>query len=349
MDVNVYTVEAARPAALKSLHSTNPRKKQRHLALLVCFVLVCQIILSACDSTTATSTVAATATALPVEPTATVQAVATVTTAPPTATETAPASATSTVSPGLPAATIRGKFEANGKQLFISCVGAGSPTIILDAGNGDRGARLSSMANKLAAHYAACWYDRANMGESGPAPTPRTAQDMVDDLHALLASAKIQGPYLFIGQSEGSLFAELYAREFPDQVVGIVSMNPVTPAHPWLEEAAKIFTEEEIAGEHAFFSGDNDESINFISSTLQLEAAGPPPDLPFEMLISTSSCDLDPVCVKAFPLYEQIEREVAASWPRGKYSEVDTGYEIYITRPEEVQAAVERIIGSAKN
>lgn len=36
---------------------------------------------------------------------------------------------------------------------------------------------------------------------------PRTARDVVDDLHALLAAAGVPGPYILVGHSLGGLFA----------------------------------------------------------------------------------------------------------------------------------------------
>ncbi|MCA1679473.1 MAG: hypothetical protein LC777_11225 [Actinobacteria bacterium] len=39
-----------------------------------------------------------------------------------------------------------------------------------------------------------CSYDRANLGRSDRAPVPRTAQDAVDELRALLINAGIRGP-----------------------------------------------------------------------------------------------------------------------------------------------------------
>jgi pimeloyl-ACP methyl ester carboxylesterase len=48
-------------------------------------------------------------------------------------------------------------------------------------------------------------YDRAGLGQSDPAPTPRTVQAMVDDLHALLSAAAIAPPYLLVGHSMSGL------------------------------------------------------------------------------------------------------------------------------------------------
>jgi hypothetical protein len=37
-----------------------------------------------------------------------------------------------------------------------------------------------------------CSYDRANQGQSGSAPTPRTADDLIQDLHGLVAGGRVR-------------------------------------------------------------------------------------------------------------------------------------------------------------
>ena len=41
---------------------------------------------------------------------------------------------------------------------------------------------------------------------------PRTAGQVVDDLHALLTAAAVPGPYLLVAHSLGGLFARLYTQ-----------------------------------------------------------------------------------------------------------------------------------------
>ena len=80
-----------------------------------------------------------------------------------------------------------------------------------------------------------CAYDRpgtyASIGEddfvsrSDPIAQPRTAPEVVADLHALLQAAEIPGPYVLAAHSLGGLFARLYASTYPDEVVGLVLVD----------------------------------------------------------------------------------------------------------------------------
>ena len=80
-----------------------------------------------------------------------------------------------------------------------------------------------------------CTYDRpgtyASIGEddfpsrSDPIAQPRTAPEVVADLHALLQAAGVPGPYVLAAHSLGGLFARLYASTYPDEVVGLVLVD----------------------------------------------------------------------------------------------------------------------------
>ena len=54
---------------------------------------------------------------------------------------------------------------------------------------------------------------------------PRTAPEVVADLHALLQAAEVPGPYVLAAHSLGGLFARLYASTYPDEVVGLVLVD----------------------------------------------------------------------------------------------------------------------------
>ena len=84
----------------------------------------------------------------------------------------------------------------------------------------------------VAAFTRVCAYDRPgtildfdHRSRSDPAPMPRTAGDIVADLHALLTAAAVPGPYVLAGHSFGGLVARLYAATYPDEVVGLVLVD----------------------------------------------------------------------------------------------------------------------------
>jgi pimeloyl-ACP methyl ester carboxylesterase len=119
-----------------------------------------------------------------------------------------------------------GRFSIGARKLFLRCTGSGSPTVVFQGGLTTDWVGVQA---EVARTTRACSYDPANgpWGRSDPAPTPRTGRDVVADLHALLAAAKVPGPYVLVGHSDGGLFAQLYASKHPDQVRGLVLIDAV--------------------------------------------------------------------------------------------------------------------------
>ena len=64
-------------------------------------------------------------------------------------------------------------------------------------------------------------YDREGNGRSDPpSARRRTIDDLVSDLHGLLATAHVPAPYVLVGSSGGGLVDVQYAKVHPDQVAG---------------------------------------------------------------------------------------------------------------------------------
>jgi pimeloyl-ACP methyl ester carboxylesterase len=258
-----------------------------------------------------------------------------------------PSTATPTAQPTVKAteiAELRGNFKANGRSLYIYCQGTGSPTIVLEGDAGQTVSVMAKLQTTLAARTTTCAYDRAGLSFSDRAPTPRTAKDVVGDLHALLAASAVPGPYLLVGNGFGGQFVQLYARMFPDQVVGVVAVDPMPPSPPWLDEVSKVYTPQEYASEKSNYGGGNEESIDLVTSGEQLAAAPQPPDVPFEMLLSTD-CQGDQTCLKSQPTYERIMKGVAAAWQRGTSSLLAVG-NLLEDDPDAIVAAVGRVLAS---
>jgi pimeloyl-ACP methyl ester carboxylesterase len=129
-----------------------------------------------------------------------------------------------------------------GRKLYLECHGTGSPTVILESGlrtRGDNWGRADLLSHpgapvlpEVAKLARVCTYDRPgttlNPGEvsrSDPASMPRTALDVVHDLHRLLNVAKIPGPYVLVGHSFGGLFVRLYNVLYPQEVSGLVLVD----------------------------------------------------------------------------------------------------------------------------
>jgi pimeloyl-ACP methyl ester carboxylesterase len=70
-----------------------------------------------------------------------------------------------------------------------------------------------------------CAYDRAGSGFSDAA-TGRPVGGVVADLHAALQRAGEKPPYVMVGASLGGIYVRLYQSRYPDEVAGMVLVDP---------------------------------------------------------------------------------------------------------------------------
>ena len=118
--------------------------------------------------------------------------------------------------------------DVNGRQMHLHCQGEGSPTVILDAGQGGWSVAWTDLMPQLSDITRVCAYDRAGYGWSDPADDERTPQAITDDLVALLDAANLEGPYVIVGFSYTGLSSRLFAAQNPEDVVGMVLVDPAT-------------------------------------------------------------------------------------------------------------------------
>lgn len=123
----------------------------------------------------------------------------------------------------------------DGRELVILCEGEGAPTIVLEDGHPSETGGIarftsSELWSLLAAETRVCAYDRAGYGQSDPAPNePRDADDVVDDLQALLEAAGESGPFILAGSSFGGMIVSYFAAREPDDVEGVVLLDVPAP------------------------------------------------------------------------------------------------------------------------
>ncbi len=105
----------------------------------------------------------------------------------------------------------------------------GNPTAILIACGGCTSANWGWVQGALARYTRVVAYDRAGFGWSDVGPAPRDALQNVRELHTALGRAGIAGPYVLVGHSLGGPLARVYAGQYPDEVVGMVLIDPRHP------------------------------------------------------------------------------------------------------------------------
>jgi pimeloyl-ACP methyl ester carboxylesterase len=120
-------------------------------------------------------------------------------------------------------------YAVDGLSLYMACSGTRTPTVLLFNGFQERTQNWARIQKDVAADTRVCTFDRAGEGWSGAAPGPQDGRELAHDLHALLAAARVPGPYVLAGHSVGGTYALVYAQQYPRQVAGVALIDSSTP------------------------------------------------------------------------------------------------------------------------
>jgi len=236
------------------------------------------------------------------------------------------------------------------RRIFLRCIGSGEPTVVLEAGYGDNGTIWAPVQIHASEFVRICSYDRAGLERSDePDHYPRTGAEVVADLHAALQAAEVEPPYLLVGQSHGALFSRLFAATYPDEVAGLLLLDP------WPEDfdhrlQAMVTDEQWTAYESLLADEPDNEVIDFHATYDELRSAGPLPDVPL-LILSHGQPPTAACCPKGWPiteqeqLWQQLQQELAKLTPSGEQRRVpDSGHMIHQAAPKVVIDAIAEMV-----
>ncbi|MFL5735444.1 MAG: alpha/beta fold hydrolase, partial [Chloroflexia bacterium] len=246
---------------------------------------------------------------------------------------------------------VEGLFDVGGYKLWLSCSGHGGPTVIMDPGLGESSDSWNGVAPDVASFTRACVFDRAGLGKSDRGPAPRTSQQIVNELHALLTAAKVEGPYVLVGQAEGGLNLQLFAKLYKSEVAGLVLVDAV---HPDLDARyAAILTPEQEEQRHRGISGSPEHMSyeDFDLSGKQVREAGPFPVVPLIVLRHGLPLRQPPGWpVDAIErIWLQMQEELSVSIPGGQLAIAEQSrHSIEISEPGLVTGAIYEVFKRVK-
>ncbi len=122
------------------------------------------------------------------------------------------------------------RVDIGGRKIHIDCRGAGTPTVVFEAGSDVLGSlSWSAVHNDIARVTRACAYDRAGIMWSDPKSGLQDGRTIASDLHAALKAAGERAPLVLVGHSLGAPLAMVYTASYPNDVVGLVLVDPGHP------------------------------------------------------------------------------------------------------------------------
>ncbi|MCW5606412.1 MAG: alpha/beta fold hydrolase, partial [Burkholderiales bacterium] len=121
-------------------------------------------------------------------------------------------------------AVARDRAEGSTTHRF-RLAGTGEPLVVFESGLGDTMAPWNDVVAQVSRATRTFTYNRAGYAGSPRAEGPRDAAAVVDELRSLLAAQGLPPPYVLVGHSLGGLYMQYYARNFPEEVAGLVLVD----------------------------------------------------------------------------------------------------------------------------
>ncbi len=116
--------------------------------------------------------------------------------------------------------------DIGGRRLHLNCTGNGTPSVVVENGGGSFSVDWALVQPTVSQFTRICTYDRADYAWSDPGPIRDLPEQVIVDLELLLLLSDVKPPYVLIGQSISGLFVRDFQRHFPQEVAGMVLVDP---------------------------------------------------------------------------------------------------------------------------
>lgn len=255
----------------------------------------------------------------------------------------------------------------DGRRIYAECSGSGSPTVVMipgsrswhavwdslpDATIGELSPSHDSVYAQVAKVTRVCTYDRPGTSPANGSPMstlvaqPTTAQQGSDDLMALLRATKVQGPYVLVAHSWGAMIAIIYAADHPDQVAGMVFVDPATPN---LKDALTPAQWDTFIAQLApLIDGSNAEVPDYPRSMDSARAAAATlPAVPTVVITSDREFDFG-AGAQAWPAWGEAQAQFAGQINARHITHTESSHLIPLEQPQLVTDAVVEVVAQAR-
>ncbi|MEO8366033.1 MAG: alpha/beta hydrolase [Pseudoxanthomonas sp.] len=239
-------------------------------------------------------------------------------------------------------------------SLKVQQQGHGPVAVVFESGFGQGPGVWDQVVADLGVHCQCIAYARAGLGKSGTDGKPKTIQEHVQDLAAVIDATAPDRKVVLVGHSYGGLLVTEYARLHPERLLGLVLVDPATLGQR--HEFKKANPERVLADDKellAMLPPAMQEDYKLLIAQLDSESAAVPqqqPDLPVALLTSTK-VSADPFVLEETALGKEIwKRQHAAlfaEFSRGTHQYFATGHNIHRENPKVVADAIRAVAGVA--
>jgi pimeloyl-ACP methyl ester carboxylesterase len=225
-------------------------------------------------------------------------------------------------------------------------IGDGTATAVFEAGLGDTLDVWRKVQSAVATQCARTLsYNRAGYPGSPASPTARDAQNIVNELRQELRSQGLTPPYILVGHSLGGLYMQYYARQYPQEVSGLVLVDSTH----WDQlkriqlSAPAVYAQIKLAS-LMMVGPMRNEFRNSAAAGTQVHASSRPSNIPTIVLSSSRAAPGETPAFRI--LMRRLQDDIAAEFAAQRHSfPLASGHYIQRDRPVDVIAAARELAG----
>jgi pimeloyl-ACP methyl ester carboxylesterase len=232
------------------------------------------------------------------------------------------------------------RVDVDGRLLRMRVEGEGSPAVILEIGLGGPLEEWDMVQPEVARFTKAVAYDRIGAVDT---KLMLTGDDIARELHAALEKAGVEPPYVLVGQSFGGIYNRIFASLYPDEVAGMVLLDPTQEEFlDWMKiHHPKHTLSKSIVKNWA-------EGAGFWDTMDQLKAATPLPDVPITVVTGTKFID-DRMRIKTLPVWTASHANWVRTLPNGRHVlAANSGHGVQVEVPEMVVDLIREVVEKAR-
>ena len=241
-------------------------------------------------------------------------------------------------------------------QVQVATLGAGSYTVILEAGFGRDLGVWRNVAPALAKSAKVVAYSRAGHGKSDPRPEAPTIAARTNELEQLIATAGLKPPFVLVGHSYGGFLIRSYAARHPEQVAGMVFVDPSDEAfNVELRKLDAAAVDQDTRLTEQFMPPKLHPELRSVQAVLdagKLPFAGSLPDVPVAVLTSVQKRAQPQLFLEtpaAVQVWRGLHERFFRAFSNGSHIvTAESGHNIHQEQPQLVVAAVEGVILAAE-
>lgn len=245
-------------------------------------------------------------------------------------------------------ARITGPFSPSGTLIEYYKAGTGFPTVVFESGLGNGRQTWDDVMPAVKRTNQVFAYNRPGYGLSRGVDGPRDPCTIAAEERNLLRTVGIMPPYILVGHSAGGLYQYVYAKLYPEDVAGVVLLDPT---HPEYLQALQRVSPGSTLIPKAFLSvpllsnGTKKREFNNMDDCLAQIDTTTPLHVPARVLVQEKLSSLTSGELRAMYL------RFSADWGRlagVQVERISSGHFIQNEHPQEVIAAIASVASMAR-